>query len=149
MVQSAYHRLGNDPTMLKRFHRTWLGSIVTQSHMWPRLVIIVQVSGQNLSQMPLVADDDMVQTLAADGADHSLHVRRLPGRAWGRHDFLAMQAGQAAPHLTAVDAIAVADQVTRRRLERKSLPQLPADPRLRRCHRDGDVHHAALVAEND
>jgi len=30
VMQAAHHRLCNEPDMLRRLHRTWLGSIVTQ-----------------------------------------------------------------------------------------------------------------------
>jgi hypothetical protein len=43
VMQAAHHRLGNDPAMLRRLHRTRLRSIVPQPHVRPRLVIIGQV----------------------------------------------------------------------------------------------------------
>jgi hypothetical protein len=54
VVQAAHHRLGNDPATLRRLHRTRLRSIVTQGHVRPRLVIILQISGQKPSQISLI-----------------------------------------------------------------------------------------------
>jgi hypothetical protein len=63
----------------------------------------------------------MVQTVAAEGADYPLAVRILPRRPWGRDHLLDIQAGQAATYLIAIDAVAVADQITRRRLDPSTL----------------------------
>src|SRR5690242_13716518 len=61
-----------------------------------------------------------------------------------------MQAGQAATHLGAVNGIAVADEVTWRRLERECLPQLPADPCRRGRRRNVEMNNtSAGMAEND
>jgi hypothetical protein len=59
------------------------------------------------------------------------------------------EAGRAAPHLRAVDAVPVADQGKRCRLEGESLPQLPGDPRRRRCRRDVEVKDTAAVVAED
>ena len=71
--------------------------------------------------MSFVQNEDMVQQLAADGADQTLHVRTLPRRTWCRQDLLNVQAGQAATHRGAINAVAVADQITRRRLDPSTL----------------------------
>jgi hypothetical protein len=51
---SARQRPGHDPVTLRHLHRTRLRSIVTQGHMRPRLVIILQISRQEPSQMSLI-----------------------------------------------------------------------------------------------
>jgi hypothetical protein len=100
--------------------------------------------------MSLIKDDDLIQQLAADGADQALHEGTLPGRTRRRHNFLDVQAGQTAPYFLCEDAIAVADEITRRRLEGEGLPQLPAHPFRSRRRRDLEVDDlASLVAEND
>ena len=96
-MPTNHHQLSNDPvTHSGSSPRTRLRSMMAQPHVRPRVVIMLQVNRQTLSQMPLVQDDPMVQALLADGADQAFHVRRLPGRARRCHDFLDRQADQAA-----------------------------------------------------
>ena len=100
--------------------------------------------------MSLLQNDGVIRTIAANRAAQSFHEGTLPGRTRCRQHFLDVQAGQAAPYLDAVDATAVADQATRRRLEREGVGQLPADPRRGQSRRNVDVGYAAaLVALED
>jgi hypothetical protein len=109
VLQAAHHGLGNDAATLWGFHRTRLRSIMAQPPIRARLVVIPQVSGKKPSQMPLVPADDVIQQLAADGTNQAFPIRILPGRTRRRHHFLDVQVSQAATHLGAVDAIAVAE----------------------------------------
>ena len=47
--------------------------------MGPCSVVIVLVRGEDATQMALVEDDEVVQTLAPERADDSLDIRILPG----------------------------------------------------------------------
>lgn len=61
--------------------------------------------------MTLIEDDDMVEALAADRADETLHVGRLPGRAWSNAYLLDTEAAHSPPGPLAIDGIAVAQRV--------------------------------------
>ena len=50
-------------------------------------VVVREVVAEEPPQMPLVEDDDVVQALAADAADHPLDERVLPGIPRGCRDF--------------------------------------------------------------
>jgi hypothetical protein len=150
MMQATHHGLGDDPATLRRFHRTRHRSIVAQTPMRPRMVIIIQIRGYNSSQMTLIQDDDMVQTLAAERANKAFAIRILPGRTRCRDHFLYPQARQAATRLVAEYTVAIPDQITRRRLEGEGLPQLLTNPRSGRRRRNVEVNDPpAFMAEND
>ena len=51
-------------------------------------VVVVEVVAKEPPEVALAEDDDVVETLAADGADHSLDERVLPGAPWRGEDFL-------------------------------------------------------------
>jgi len=48
--------------------------------------MVRETRAKDAAQMPVVEDDHVVQTLAANGADHAFDVRILPGRARCRAD---------------------------------------------------------------
>jgi hypothetical protein len=54
-----------------------------------------------------VADDHMVQTLAANRADHPLDVRTLLGRSWRSQHFLNAQLFHPTGEISTEDAVAV------------------------------------------
>ena len=60
-----------------------------------------------------------------------------------RDHFFHVQTGQTATHLRTKDTVAVVNQITRCRIERKRLSQLLGDPGRRRRIRDVDMHHPA------
>jgi hypothetical protein len=96
--------------------------------MRPAKVIIGEICHQDAHQVPLVQDNDVVQTLAADAADQPLHVWILPGRARRREDLFDAEVGGGAVQGFAVTAIAVVKQEARRRVERERLRDLAGDP---------------------
>ncbi len=87
---------------------------------------------QTTSKVCLVQDDEVVEKLAADGAAHSLGERVLPGRAWCREHLGDADASHPSPKLAAVDVVANAQEVTRRRVIGKRFDDL-----LRRPGGDG------------
>jgi hypothetical protein len=58
--------------------RDW--RILTQRQMRSRFQIVVDVGVQNPPQAALVRDDDVIETLAANGLDQPLRIGILPGR---------------------------------------------------------------------
>src|SRR5437879_4731121 len=75
---------GDHAAVLRWLDRARLRCILLERGMRPRAVVVAQVALQTTSQMSLVQDDDVVEKLAADGADHPLGERVLPGGAWCR-----------------------------------------------------------------
>src|SRR6516162_2362284 len=70
----------------------------------------------------------MIEALASNGSNHSLHIGSLPRRARCRQDFANAHVSHMFSEVITKDPIAVPQQVTRELLKRKSLPQLLSRP---------------------
>ena len=92
--------------------------------MGSRRVVVGHIRAKDPFEVTLIEDDDMIETLAADGANQTLHVGRLPRRVWGDAYILAAEAAHPAAEAFAVDGIAVAQQVPGCRLPREGLYRL-------------------------
>ena len=79
---------------------------------------------QTTTEVSFVQDDHVVEEFAADRSDHALGERVLPGRTGRRKNFGDAHATNPSPKLAAVDAVAIAEEVTRRRVIRKRLDDL-------------------------
>ncbi len=55
-----------------------VGCVFVEREMRSRTVVVREVAGQNAAQMALAEDEDVVQTLAPDGADDALGEGILP-----------------------------------------------------------------------
>ena len=113
-------------------------------------MVVIEVGCEDAAEVTLVQDDDVVEALGADAADHPLDVGRLPrAPRRGKHLFNAHRCHSLAK-ISTVHAIAIAQQVARRRLPWERLDDLLCRPRGRRMRSDVEVSHAApVVGEND
>ena len=68
---------------------------------------------QTTTEVSFVQDDHVVEEFAADRSDHALGERVLPGRTGRRKNFGDADATNPSPKLAAVDAVAIAEEVTR------------------------------------
>src|SRR5260370_13881135 len=95
-------------------------------------VVIVRIVFQNPTQMFLVQDNDVVQTLAPDRSDQPFGKAVLPRR--GRCNWLVSDAHgtQSARDDSAVDSISISDHIARSAIPRKSLGDLMSTP-LKKC----------------
>lgn len=107
-------------------HRPWFRRILGQREVGPGIVII---SGEQLHvpvQRSLVENDDMIETLSPDCADHPLNICSLPGRARSRKHFFDSHG------LHLFDKLASEDTVSNRaggnavRYPRETLPAVAA-----------------------
>jgi len=100
--------------------------------------------------MGVAQNEDMIQALAADGADDALDEGILPGGARGDTGLADSQPLSPMRKLVAVDGVSIPEQVRRRGVLRKGLDELSGRPRGR-----GMVGHvemeelAAIVAEGN
>jgi hypothetical protein len=58
-----------------------LGAILVQREMRAASVVIVKICRQHTAQVPLIEDDDVIETFAADRADDAFDIGVLPGRS--------------------------------------------------------------------
>ena len=88
-------------------HLTRLRTVVRERLMGTHGVVVGEVGTQEPAQMGLIENEEVVQALAADGADHSFRKGVLPGRS-GRGDHLPDSHGVEAPSEgLAVDRVSV------------------------------------------
>jgi hypothetical protein len=114
MMQAADLGDGNHPSAPRRLDDARERGVVVQSAVGPRMVVIIEVAGQDAPEVGLVEHDHMIQTLASDRTDQSFDIGILPGRPRRGQHFLDAHTLQAFLKALSVGAVAVADQVTRR-----------------------------------
>ncbi len=112
-------------------------------------MVVVEVIGEDPSEVALVENDAVIKALASNRSDESLHIRILPWRSW-RHDYyFDTHALDALAEVPAVDAVAVSDQEARGFVIRKGFNELLSRPLGRRicCYVEVD-DHAAVMAKH-
>ncbi len=99
--------------------------------------------------MPLVEDDDVVEEFPTKAANHPLHIGILPRRARGRDDLIDAQAFNPSRNPLTDNAIAVSNQITWSRIERKRLNELLCCPLGRRVFRGVEVDNSPSIMGQD
>ena len=87
-MQSTKDPLGNDSALLRGFDAPRYWSVVIKRLMRARGVVVVDVFGEDPSQVRFAEKDETVEAFTADRSDHPFSERVLPGRTWRDHDFL-------------------------------------------------------------
>jgi hypothetical protein len=95
--------------------------------------------------MPLIKDDDVVQTIAADRADDAFDVRILPGRARGGADDRQIEGLDRPTERCVAGRVAVVEEKPRVRVMWKGLAELLSGPCGRRVLRHIDMQGASPV----
>lgn len=78
MMKSTDLWKGDDSTLAGWLSRARLGTIFPKRQMSPGLVVIIEVRGEDPTQMALVQDDYVIQAFATDRSDNALDKRILP-----------------------------------------------------------------------
>lgn len=149
-MQSTKDRLGNDSALLRGFDAPRYWSVVIKRLMRARGVVVVDVFGEDPSQVRFAEKDDMIEAFTADRSDHPLSERVLPGRTWRDHDFLDSHVLEPLLEAVAVDAIAITDQMLRSLVEGEGLDDLLCGPCRGRMGGDIEVDEpASVMSEHD
>ncbi len=82
-------------------------------------MIIIQVRGQQSFEMSFVEDDDRIQNLSTQATNYALDIGVLPRRSRRGDNLVNAQARHPSLNPIAIYAIAVSQQIVRRRIERK------------------------------
>ena len=90
-------------------------------------MVVFDVGRKHPIQMALIEDDDVVQTLSTDRANHTLDVSVLPRRAWCGGVISDPHCTDAAGVRRTEYAVAVANQVMRRFVPGKRVSYLTAN----------------------
>jgi hypothetical protein len=128
MMEAADHRGLDDPAFVKALHRSWLRGVLLQGQVCSGPVVVDEVLAQQATQMGFVQHHDVVETLAAEGADEPFHVRILPRRPRRRLDFVDPHGLGSAREHDPVHRIAVAQEVSRGSLPGAGLHELLGRP---------------------
>ena len=99
--------------------------------------------------MAFVHHDDVVEALAADGANQSLDVRVLPGATRRGEDLLHPQSTNSPLKVFTVDVIAVAEKIACRVDIGESLDNLLPGPLCRGIGGDMEVQDPAPIVRED
>ena len=79
MMQAADFRDGDHLSDPAWHDPAGVGAILVERKMCAGTLVVVDVGGQDATQMALVEDHEVIQTLAANRTDHALDVSVLPG----------------------------------------------------------------------
>ncbi len=126
MVESADLGQGNDASLFGWLDGARLGSIPLEREVRARTVVVAEVAVQTRTEVSLTQDDHVVKELAADGADHAFDEGILPGRAGCSKNLGDEHALHPSPKFAAVDPVAIAEEIARRRVIGERLDELPA-----------------------
>src|SRR5215831_19095238 len=100
-------------------------------------VVIAEIIYEQSTQMVVIEDDHMIQTLATNASDHPLHVAILPRTPWRYADLLDAHGFDSRPERFAVDSVPISNHKTRSAVFGKCFDDLLCSPN--RCRMLGDM----------
>src|SRR5215471_11665040 len=142
MMEPTHLRNRHDPPGFWCLHGAWLGRVLLQAQVRATPMVIVLEFSEVLRQAGFTENDHVIQALPPNAADHPLDVRTLPRRSWRSQHFLNAQLFHLLGEFATEDAVAVAQQIARRAVPRKRLPQLLRGPFRRRMSGDAKMQNA-------
>jgi hypothetical protein len=74
MMEAAGHGRLDDLAFVKALYPSWLRGILLQGEVGPGTVVVEEVVTQQAAQMRFVQHHNVVEALAAEGADEPFHV---------------------------------------------------------------------------
>ncbi len=99
--------------------------------------------------MSFIKDDNVIQKLPSDTADHSLNIGILPWRRRRGDDFFCARRPNSSLNLPAIDAIAISQQIARGGIEGKRLSKLLHRPVGRWMFCDVEMDDPAPIVNQD
>jgi len=96
---------------LRRLDRPSVRRVFGEGEVGAGAMVILEVSGEDVSQVALAQDEDVVETVSPDRADETFREGILPGAAGGREDFLDLHTLHALAEGVPVDRIAIAEEI--------------------------------------
>ena len=88
MVQAPDFANWHHVSQLRRLDRPPIRRILGEGEVGPGAVVVLEVSGEDVSQVALAQDEDMAETLSPDRADQAFGEGILPRASGSREDFL-------------------------------------------------------------
>ena len=78
MMEAADHGRLDDPALIGTLHRSGLRGVLVEGEVCSGAVVVDEVVAQQATQVGLVQDDDVIEALAAQGADEAFDIGILP-----------------------------------------------------------------------
>ena len=103
-------------------------SILAERQVRPRPLVVRHVGPKDPAEMPLIEDDDVVQTLAADRADDAFDVGILPRRARCRADGRETEGLDRPTERRVEGGVAIVEEEPRVRVVGEGLTELLSGP---------------------
>jgi hypothetical protein len=139
---------GDDRPGRDRLYLAPARTVVTETLVRPREVVVREVRAKHATQVTFAEHDFEIEAFAANRTDDALGEGILPGRARCDDDLANAQALDPALEISAVDGIAIAEQVGGGGLVRERVDDLLSRPGGGGLVGDADVKEfAAVVAE--
>ena len=113
------------------------------------MVVVADVRPDEANEMTLVEDHDVLEELSTTTADPAFRGSVLPWTEKGRPNRLRTHHLDELDHRSAENRVAVKDEVLRRRIVRKRVPQLLNHPRRCRMERGIEVQDTAATMLDD
>ena len=150
MVEATDFANLNNPAEFWLLDWPTMGRILVERQVSARPVVVPEVASQGTAEVLFAEDDDVIQTLAPDGADEALGEGVLPRAVRRRQDFTDTHALQALAEHVTVDRVAVAEEVGRSRVVREGVHDLLGRPGRGGMLGDIEVEDAPpVVGEHD
>src|SRR5207249_8574356 len=128
MVEATDFANRDDPPEFRPLNWAAVGRILVERQVSARLVVVRKVASQGTTQVLVAEDDDVIQTLAPDGADEPLREGVLPWAVRRRQDCTGAHALHALPEQVTVDRVAIAEEVGRGGVVREGVHDLLGGP---------------------
>ena len=114
-----------------------------------RRVVIGKIGSKQSLEVTLVQDDEVIEAVAADGADQAFDIGILPGRARGGEHLFDTEAVHTATEPDVIDVVAIAQEIPRGLVPGKCLEHLLCRPLARGVFGDVEVDDlAAFVSQH-
>ena len=150
MVEATDLANRDDLAEFRPFNRAAVGRILVEREVSTRPVVVREVASQGAAQVPFAKNEDVIQTLAPDGADEPLRKGVLPRALRRREDFTNTHALHALPEHVTVDRVAIAEEIGRGGVVREGVHDLLGRPGGGGLLGDIEVEDApAVVGEHD
>src|SRR5207245_4445517 len=128
MVEATDFPNREDPAEFRPLNSPAVGGILFEREVSTGPVVVREVAGQGAAQVSFAKDEDVIQTLAPDGADQPLREGILPWAVRRRQDFTDAHALHALPEQVTVDRVAIAEEKGRRGVVREGGHDLLGGP---------------------
>jgi hypothetical protein len=112
MVQGTDFGDLHDPSRVGELDWPGVRRILVEREVRATLMIILEVAGQDATQVRVAEDENVIQTLAPDRTDQALGERILPGAVRRREDLINPHSLHTFPEGIAIDRVTVAEEIS-------------------------------------